>query len=54
VAQKAALAKASSWERREIFPEAWVTLPGDSWPDGNLIAACSKLVLEKSAKNTAS
>jgi hypothetical protein len=48
--KKAALDKASSWGRRDIFPEAWVTLPGEGYPDSGLVAACSKLVLEHAGK----
>lgn len=52
-AQKAALANASTWKRRDIFPDAWVTLPGEKYPDSDLVAACSKLVLENSPKSGA-
>ena len=43
--KKAALAKASSWNRRDAFEKEWVTLPGDHSPDMDLINACSELVL---------
>lgn len=52
-AKKAALANASSWDRRNLFPKAWVTLPGERYPDTDLIAACSKIVLEGSPKTGA-
>ena len=44
--EKAALAKAMSWERNALFPEEWVTLPGDDSPAPMLVSACSKIVLE--------
>lgn len=44
--KKVALAKALSWERGEIFPKDWVTLPDSNSPDTALIEACSKIVLE--------
>jgi hypothetical protein len=43
--KKAALAKASSWDRRDVFEKQWVTPPGDQSPDMNLVNACSELVL---------
>jgi hypothetical protein len=46
--KKAALAKASSWNRREAFEKEWVTLPGDHSPDMDLVNACSELVLQSS------
>lgn len=49
-AKKAALAKAETWQRREIIPEKWVTLPGGSGADFGLVAACSKLVLDEQPK----
>lgn len=47
-AKKAGLAEAASWKRDEFFPEQWVTLPGESSADPDLVTACSRLVLEKS------
>jgi len=35
--KKAALAKASSWDRRDVFEKQWVTPPGDQSPDMNLV-----------------
>jgi len=46
--KKAALAKASSWDRRDVFEKQWVTRPGDQSPDMNLVTACSELVLRSS------
>jgi hypothetical protein len=45
-AKKASLADTSSWNRSQLFPEEWVTLPGESWPDSELVSACSKIVLD--------
>ncbi len=44
--KKAALANASSWNRRDVFDKEWVTLPGDYSPDIDLVNACSDLVLK--------
>ncbi|HVC50943.1 MAG TPA: hypothetical protein VND87_02865 [Stellaceae bacterium] len=52
-AKKATLANTTSWQRRDIFPEKWVTLPGATSPDSGLIAACSKLVLDDMPKTDA-
>jgi hypothetical protein len=30
---------------REAFPEAMITLPGKSYPDSDLTAACAALIL---------
>ncbi|MGE5271395.1 MAG: hypothetical protein ACM3JG_17175 [Thiohalocapsa sp.] len=53
-AQKVALSKASSWQRRDHFQDEWVTLPGDSYPDPELIGACTKIVLETPAAKASS
>jgi hypothetical protein len=45
-AKKASLAEAASWKRDEFFSNAWVTLPGESRPDPELVNACSKIVLD--------
>ena len=45
-AKKEALAKASSWNRRDMFTKQWVTLPGENVPDRDLVEACSALVLK--------
>jgi hypothetical protein len=37
--------KDSSWEMRKAFPETLITLPGKSYPDSDLTAACAGLVL---------
>ena len=44
--KKASLAEAASWKRNEFFPEEWVTLPGESSPDLDLVSACTKIVLD--------
>jgi hypothetical protein len=48
-----ALANASSWSRRDIIPDEWVTMPGDNYPDAELVAECSKLVLQSAPKKAA-
>ena len=35
-----------SWQRRELFPKDWVTLPGGSYPSSDLVDACSELILK--------
>jgi hypothetical protein len=37
--------KDSSYKMREAFPEALITLPGRSYPDSDLTAACAGLIL---------
>jgi len=37
--------KDSSYKMREAFPELLITLPGKSYPDSDLTAACAGLVL---------
>jgi len=37
--------KESSWKMREAFPAALITLPGKSYPDSDLTAACAGLIL---------
>jgi hypothetical protein len=37
--------KDNSYKMREAFPEAFITLPGKSYPDSDLTAACAGLVL---------
>jgi hypothetical protein len=37
--------KANSYKMREAFPEAMITLPGKSYPDSDLTAACAGLIL---------
>jgi hypothetical protein len=37
--------KDSSWEMRKAFPETLITLPGKSYPDSDLTAACAGLIL---------
>ena len=44
-AKKVALSKVDSWKRRDEFPAALVTLPGESYPSSALVDACSTLLL---------
>jgi hypothetical protein len=44
-ARKIALSKVDSWKRRDEFPEALVTLPGESYPSSALADACTTLLL---------
>ena len=37
--------KDNSYKMRAAFPEAMITLPGKSYPDSDLAAACAGLVL---------
>ena len=37
--------KDNSYKMREAFPEAFITLPGKSYPDSDLATACASLVL---------
>ena len=37
--------KDDSYKMREAFPEAMITLPGKSYPDSELTAACAGLIL---------
>jgi hypothetical protein len=37
--------KDDSYKMREAFPEAMITLPGKSYPDSDLTAACAGLIL---------
>jgi hypothetical protein len=39
------VANKDSYKLREAFPEAMITLPGKSYPDSDLAAACAGLVL---------
>jgi hypothetical protein len=38
--------KDNSYKMREAFPEAMITLPGKSYTDSDLAAACAGLILE--------
>ena len=52
VAKRAALEKAPTYERRDIFPKELVSLPGQTDPDSDLAAACAEAVLKmKAASN---
>jgi hypothetical protein len=35
----------NSYKMRDAFPEAMITLPGKSYPDSDLTAACAGLML---------
>jgi hypothetical protein len=37
--------KDNSYKMRDAFPEAMITLPGKSYPDSDLTAACAALIL---------
>jgi hypothetical protein len=37
--------KDNSYKMRDAFPEAMITLPGKSYPDSDLTAACAGLIL---------
>jgi hypothetical protein len=37
--------KDDSYKMRDAFPEAMITLPGKSYPDSDLTAACAGLIL---------
>jgi len=37
--------KDSAYKMREAFPEALITLPGKTYPDSDLTAACANLIL---------
>ena len=51
-AKRAALEKAASYERRDIFPKELISLPGQTYPDTELAAACAEAVLKmKTASN---
>jgi hypothetical protein len=39
------VANKDSYKLREAFPEAMITLPGNSFTDSNLTAACADLIL---------
>jgi hypothetical protein len=45
-AKKVAFAKVDSWKRRDELPKEWVTLPGESYPNSDLVDACSAVILK--------
>jgi L-asparaginase/Glu-tRNA(Gln) amidotransferase subunit D len=51
-AKRAALEKASAYERRDIFPKELVTLPGKTYTDADLASACSEAVLKMKAASS--
>ena len=51
-AKRAALEKASDYQRSDIFPKELVTLPGKTYTDADLASACTEAVLKmKAASN---
>src|SRR5437667_6308338 len=44
-AKRVTLNDTRSWQRRELFPKEWVTLPGGSYPNYDLVDSCSELIL---------
>ena len=45
IAKRVTLNDTRSWQRRELFPKEWVTLPGGSYPNSDLVDSCSDLIL---------
>ena len=45
-AKRVTLKDTSSWQRRDLFPKEWVTLPGASYPNSDLVDICSDLILK--------
>jgi hypothetical protein len=45
-AKRVTLNDTSSWQRRDLFPKEWVTLPGGSYPSSDLVEVCSDLILK--------
>ena len=43
------LKDSSSWQRRDLFAKEWVTLPGGTYPNSDLIESCSELILKQQA-----
>lgn len=50
--KRAALEKASAYERRDIFPKELVTLPGTTFTDADLASACTEAVLKMKAASS--
>jgi hypothetical protein len=51
-AKRAALEKASDYQRSDIFPKELVTLPGKTYTNADLASACTEAVLKmKAASN---
>jgi hypothetical protein len=48
-AKRVTLKDTSSWQRRDLFPKEWVTLPGGSYPSSDLVDVCSDLILKPMA-----
>ena len=51
-AKRAALEKASDYQRSDIFPKELVTLPGKTYTDAGLASACSEAVLKMKAASS--
>jgi hypothetical protein len=50
-ARKVALAKTDSWTRRGELPKEWITLPGSSYPNSDLVDACSAEILKPQSQS---
>jgi len=48
-AMRVKLKDTSSWQRRELFAKEWVTLPGGTYPNSDLVDSCSELILKQHA-----
>src|SRR5437660_4605686 len=46
IAKRVALGETRPWQRRDLFPKEWVTLPGGSYQNSDLVEACSDIVLK--------
>jgi hypothetical protein len=45
-AKRVTLSDTRSWVRRELFLKEWITLPGGSYPNSDLVDVCSDLILK--------
>ena len=45
-AKKVAFEKIDTWKRREELQKEWITLPGGSYPNSDLVDACSVDILK--------
>ncbi len=48
-AKRVTLKDTNSWQRRDLFAKDWVTLPGGSYPNSDLVDSCSELILKPQA-----
>jgi hypothetical protein len=46
IAKRVTLNDTRSWQRRDLFPKEWVTLPGGAYPNSDLVDVCSDLILK--------